>query len=56
MEPENRTLQRGWIFKERVAYRGVRYAGQRKSGAIAERATLVLFIMIEQEQDLTKYK
>ena len=58
-EPGNMTLQRGRIFglvlfKRKVTDQEGRPAGQRQSGAGAGRIFLVLFRIIEQDQELVK--
>ena len=55
-EPGNMTLQRGRIFglvlfKRKVTDQEGRPAGQRQSGAGAGRIFLVLFRIIEQDQE-----
>ena len=57
MEPGNMILQRGKIFrlvlfKRRVTDQEVGPAGQRESGAGAGKRFLVLFRIIEQDQEL----
>ena len=58
-EPGNMILQRGRIFglvlfKRRVTDQGVGPAWQRQSGAGAGEGFLVLFKIIEQDQELAK--
>ena len=58
-EPGNMTLQRDRIFglvlfKTKVTDQEGRPAGQRQSGAGAGRIFLVLFRIIEQDQELLK--
>ena len=56
-EPGNKTLKRGRIFlldlfKKRVPDQEGRPAGQRQSGAGAGKRFMVLFRIIEQDQEL----
>ena len=58
-EPGNKTLQRGRIyglvlFMRRVTDQEGRPAGQKESGAGAGKKFLVLFRLIEQDQELVK--
>ena len=58
-EPGNKTLQRGRIyglvlFMRRITDQEGRPGGQRQSGAGTGKKFLVLFGLIEQEQELVK--